>query len=386
MQENKSIPPLVSVVIPTYNRGRVIGRAIESVLRQTFSDFELIIVDDGSTDNSCEIVGLYDDSRIRLIRNTQNRGANFCRNIGIKESKGKYIAFQDSDDEWTTDKLEVHIRYMQENNLKASFGPYRVLETSRVVPNDFQQYVNNDGLVREVLKRYNIVGTPTLVIEKCIVNDVGMFDEQLPRMQDYDYAIRIAKKYDIGCCPHILLNVHTDEYRITSDRNKLDEAIGIIIRKHIDFLDLNHFFAIRYMVLNEGNEFSKNVFNDLISNEKFCLFVINYLKQEISLQEERRKKLLSINKRRLRNKEFAIYGAGKFARELYEELIALKIKPKYFIVSEKKDNSNIDGIRIVGVNDIHDKDITIVVAVAPATQTDILSTLFDKGFSDVFTV
>ena len=95
---------------------------------------------------------------------------------------------------------------------------------------------------------------------------------------------------------------------------------------------------------------------------------------------------MSINKRRLRNKEFAIYGAGKFARELYEELIALKIKPKYFIVSEKKDNSNIDGIRIVGVNDIHDKDITIVVAVAPATQTDILSTLFDKGFSDVFTV
>ena len=386
MQENKSIPPLVSVVIPTYNRGRVIGRAIESVLRQTFSDFELIIVDDGSTDNSCEIVGLYDDSRIRLIRNTQNQGANFCRNIGIKESKGKYIAFQDSDDEWTTDKLEVHIRYMQENNLKASFGPYRVLETSRVVPNDFQQYVNNDGLVREALKRYNIVGTPTLVIEKCIVNDVGMFDEQLPRMQDYDYAIRIAKKYDIGCCPHILLNVHTDEYRITSDKNKLDEAIGIIIRKHIDFLDLNHFFAIRYMVLNEGNEFIKNVFNDLISNEKFCLFVINYLKQEISVQEERGEKLLSINKRRLRNKEFAIYGAGKFAMELYEELIALKIKPKYFIVSEKKDNSNIDGIRIVGVNDIHDKDITIVVAVAPATQTDILSTLFDKGFSDVFTV
>lgn len=386
MQENKSIPPLVSVVIPTYNRGRVIGRAIESVLQQTFSDFELIIVDDGSTDNSCEIVGLYDDSRIRLIRNTQNQGANFCRNIGIKESKGKYIAFQDSDDEWTTDKLEVHIRYMQENNLKASFGPYRVLETSQVVPNNFQQYVNNDGLVRETLKRYNIVGTPTLVIEKCIVNDVGMFDEQLPRMQDYDYAIRIAKKYDIGCCPHILLNVHTDEYRITSDRNKLDEAIGIIIRKHIDFLDLNHFFAIRYMVLNEGNEFSKNVFNDLISNEKFRLFVINYLKQEISLQEEREKKLLSINKRRLRNKEFAIYGAGKFAMELYEELIALKIKPKYFIVSEKIDNSNIDGIRIVGINDIHDKDIAIVVAVAPATQTDILSTLFDKGFSDVFTV
>lgn len=386
MQENKSIPPLVSVVIPTYNRERVIGRAIESVLRQTFSDFELIIVDDGSTDNSCEIVGLYDDSRIRLIRNTQNQGANFCRNIGIKESKGKYIAFQDSDDEWTTDKLEVHIRYMQENNLKASFGPYRVLETSQVVPNNFQQYVNNDGLVREALKRYNIVGTPTLVIEKCIVNDVGMFDEQLPRMQDYDYAIRIAKKYDIGCCPHILLNVHTDEYRITSDRNKLDEAIGIIIRKHIDFLDLNHFFAIRYMVLNEGNEFSKNVFNDLISNEKFRLFVINYLKKEISLQEEREKKLLSINKRRLRNKEFAIYGAGKFAMELYEDLIALKIKPKYFIVSEKIDNSNIDGIRIVGINDIHDKDIAIVVAVAPATQTDILSTLFDKGFSDVFTV
>ena len=386
MQENKSITPLVSVVIPTYNRGHVIGRAIESVLQQSLSDFELIIVDDSSTDNSCEVVGLYCDSRIRLIRNTQNRGANFCRNIGIKESKGKYIAFQDSDDEWTADKLEVQIRYMQENNLKASFGPYKIIETSRVVPSNFQQYVNNSSLVREVLKRYNIVGTPTLVIEKCIVNDVGMFDEQLPRMQDYDYAIRIVKKYDIGCCPHILLNVHTDEYRITSDRKKLDNAIGIIIRKHIDFIDLNHFFAIRYMVLNEGNEFSKNVFNDLITNEKFCFFVINYLKQEISLQEEREKKLLSINKRRLRNKEFAVYGAGKYAKELYEELNALNIKPKYFIVTEKKDNSDIDGIKIVGVNDIYDKDITIVVAVAPVTQNDILSALIDKGFSDVFTV
>jgi len=380
------ITPLVSVVIPMYNRGHVIGRAIESVLQQTFCDFELIIVDDGSTDNSCEVVGLYDDSRIRLIRNAQNRGANFCRNVGIKESKGEYIAFQDSDDEWTTDKLKVQISYMQEKQLKASFGPYRILETSKVVPDNFQQYVNNESLVREVLRRHNIVGTPTLIIEKCIVNDVGMFDEQLPRLQDYDYAIRIAQKYNIGCCPDILLNVHTDEDRITANRGKLDKAIGIIIQKHIDFIDLNHFFAIRYMVLNEENEFSKNVFDELRTNEIFNFFAIDYLKTENKLQEEQKKYLFRINSRRLRNKEFAIYGAGKYAMKLYEELYARNIRPKFFVVTEKKDNSDSYGIEIVEIKDVHDKEITIVVAVAPAKQAEILRVLDDKGFSDVFTV
>lgn len=386
MQENRSIAPLVSVVIPMYNRERVIGRAVESVLQQTLSDFEIIIVDDGSTDNSCDVVGAYDDSRIRLIRNAQNRGANFCRNIGIKESKGKYIAFQDSDDEWTTDKLEVQISYMQEKKLKASFGPYKVIESSRIVPDNFQQFVRDKSLVREVLKKYNVVGTPTLVIEKSIVKDIGLFDEQLPRMQDYEYAIRIVKKYDIGCCPDILLNVHTDEERITSNRKKLDKAIGIIIQKHIDFIDFNHFFAIRYMILDEEDEFSKNVFDELITNEKFNGFAIDYLKKEIKLQEERKKNLFRINSRRLKNKEFAIYGAGKYAMELFEEFAICNIKPKYFIVTEKKDNSDISGIEIIGINEIYDKDMTIIVAVAPATQTEILEVLNDKGFSDVFTV
>ena len=386
MQENESIAPLVSVVIPMYNRERVIGRAVESVLQQTLSDFELIIVDDGSADNSCEVVESYDDSRIRLIRNTQNRGANFCRNVGIKESKGKYIAFQDSDDEWTTDKLEVQISYMQEKKLKASFGPYRVLDTSQIVPDDFQQFVNDKSLIREVLKKYNIVGTPTLVIEKCIVNDIGGFDERLPRMQDYEYAIRIVKKYDMGCCPDILLHVHTDEERITSNREKLDKAIGIIIQKHIDFIDFDHFFAIRYMILNEENEFSKNVFDELITNEKFNCFAIDYLKAEIKLQEDRKKNLFMINSRRLKNKEFAIYGAGKYAMELYKELNTRNLRPKCFIVTEKKDNFDISGIEIVGIDEISDKDITIVVAVATVTQTDILKVLNDKGFCDVFTV
>lgn len=386
MQENKSKKPLVSVVIPMYNRGRVIGRAIESVLQQTLSDLELIVVDDCSKDDSCEVVGAFDDSRIRLIRNKNNRGANYCRNLGIRESKGNYIAFQDSDDEWTKDKLQVQIEYMKQQGLKASFCPYKVIESSIIIPKDYQELIKNYNLVREALRKYNVVGTPTLVIDRAILDDIGFFDERLPRLQDYEYAIRIVKKYDIGCCPDILLNVHTGEERVSSNRERLDIAIGIIVEKHIDFIDLNHFFATRYMVLDEENRFSKSVFDKLITNETFNTFAIDYLKKEITLQEKRRNTLFEINSRRLENKDFSIYGAGKYAKVLYKSLRKQNKIPLYFLVTNIKYDDVIDDIEIRHIDTIEDKNMTIVVAVAPATQTEILELLRDKGFCDVFTV
>jgi len=91
--------PTVSVIIPTYNRAHTIGRAIKSVLNQTYQDFEIIVVDDGSTDNTEEVVKSFRDKRIRYIQHKKNKGAAAARNTGIKSAKGKYIAFQDSDDD-----------------------------------------------------------------------------------------------------------------------------------------------------------------------------------------------------------------------------------------------------------------------------------------------
>ena len=112
--------PTVSVIIPTYNRGHLINRAINTVLVQTFQDFEVIVVDDGSTDNTIEVVNRLSDDRVSLLKINENRGASFARNRGIELAAGRYIAFQDSDDEWKKDKLKKQIQVF--NNAAPEVG------------------------------------------------------------------------------------------------------------------------------------------------------------------------------------------------------------------------------------------------------------------------
>ena len=99
----------ISVIIPTFNREKLIGNSIKSVLNQTLKNFELIIVDDGSTDNTKEVVDKFQDKRIKYIKLDTNQGASNARNIGIKNAKGKYMSFQDSDDIFYPNKLEIQL-------------------------------------------------------------------------------------------------------------------------------------------------------------------------------------------------------------------------------------------------------------------------------------
>ncbi len=114
----------VSVVMPVYNREESVKDSIFSVLRQTMSQFELIIVDDGSVDNTVDVIKTVRDDRIRLICLEENKGASYARNIGIEAACGQYIAFIDSDDQWTIEKLDEQLKYMEENELEISFTPY----------------------------------------------------------------------------------------------------------------------------------------------------------------------------------------------------------------------------------------------------------------------
>lgn len=103
--------PFVSIVIPTYNRARFLGRLVRSVLNQTYKNFEVIVADDASTDDTAEIIKTFKDDRIRYIRHESNAGAAAARNTGIKASRGEYVAFQDSDDEWLPEKLEKQMAW-----------------------------------------------------------------------------------------------------------------------------------------------------------------------------------------------------------------------------------------------------------------------------------
>jgi len=205
--ETSGMAPAVSVIIPTYNRAHLVGRAIRSVLNQTYQDFEIIVVDDGSTDNTEEVVKSFNDPRIRYIRHEKNRGGSAARNTGIRAARGEYIAFLDSDDEWLPTKLEKQIELLETAPaIGAVYSGYVVIQEGR--PLELYRPKRAGNLYPDLLI-YNFTGPcSTYVIRRECLKAVGYFDVNLPSHQDYDLWIRISKRYSIGYVPDILVRWH----------------------------------------------------------------------------------------------------------------------------------------------------------------------------------
>ena len=196
--------PKVSVILPTYSRAALIGRAIESVLSQTYRDFELIIVDDGSDDNTETVVKDFWDERIHYTRHHANKGAAAARNTGLKLAKGELIAFQDSDDEWLPEKLERQVTIIQTGSAKLGLvyhnmksfplndGSSVVWVPMHITPEDGIVY---SRFLSEFIRPEWGIAMQTTVIKKECFNNVGGFDERLRRCIDTDLIIRISKYY-----------------------------------------------------------------------------------------------------------------------------------------------------------------------------------------------
>jgi len=184
--------PTVSVIIPTYNRAHLVGRAIRSVLNQTYQDFELIVVDDGSTDNTEEVIRSFDDDRIRYIRHDQNKGGAAARNTGIKAARGEYIAFLDSDDESLPENLEKKVKVF--NSAFSDVG----LVYSKVIRDlgDYEYTTQKRGIkAQESMFEYlflhqGVIQTSTLLARSSLLGDI-LFDEDLDKHQDWDFVIRL---------------------------------------------------------------------------------------------------------------------------------------------------------------------------------------------------
>ncbi len=188
--------PIVSVVIPTFNRANLLPRAISSVLAQTFSNFELIIVDDGSTDNTAEVVNEFADPRIRYIALGKNCGGSHARNQGIQSARAEFVAFLDSDDEWLPKKLELQLARLQ-----SSDDPYATVVYclgyeyyESVQRKKLPNLIAHEGDVFNNLLRGWLPSTTSLFLSKrSSLVDVGGFDESLPSFQDYDLWLSLAK-------------------------------------------------------------------------------------------------------------------------------------------------------------------------------------------------
>ena len=193
--------PLFSVIIPVYNREGFIARAIESVLAQTFQDFELIVVDDGSTDQSAAIASRYP---ITLIRQP-NRGVSSARNAGIQASHGKIVAFLDSDDLWKPKKLEAHHRFFQEN------PDFKIHQTDEIwirkgkFLNKKKIHQKKEGFIFYDSLHLCLISPSAVAIKKELFDEVGLFDESFEVCEDYELWLRITKRYPVGFTPEPLV-------------------------------------------------------------------------------------------------------------------------------------------------------------------------------------
>jgi glycosyltransferase involved in cell wall biosynthesis len=213
----------ISVIIPSYNRVQVLGRAINSVLAQTFQDFEIIVVDDGSTDHTGDFIRkIQADNPQIVIRYffQQNQGPAAARNLGIEKSSGEYIAFLDSDDEWVPQKLERQIACLEAQAEKDRVGivfsdisyiSRGIVKYEGFLKRDFYQHLFREDMnkMTTFLKNCYIL-TSTVMIPKLVLNTVGMFDAEYHIAEDYDLFIRIFKKYTFVFLPEPLVKRHMD--------------------------------------------------------------------------------------------------------------------------------------------------------------------------------
>ena len=228
------IGPEVSVILPIYNRGHLIKRAILSVLNQSLRDLELIVVDDGSTEDIEEIVKSLDDGRIKYIRHEANRGAGAARNTGIGASCAEYIAFQDSDDEWLPEKLERQIEAFKGAGRDAGIVYADMLR----IGEDGRSYYWTSPTVRKgcIVNRETLdyqvagLGIQSAMIKRECFNEVGLFDESFPRFIDLEFFIRLSKRYEFYHIKEPLCRYYSTE-GISTDINALCIARVSIIKE-----------------------------------------------------------------------------------------------------------------------------------------------------------
>ena len=205
---------------------------IASILEQTYKNFELIIVDDGSSDNTCEVVKSFDDNRIVYVHQ-ENAGACVARNNGIDHARGEYIAFQDSDDIWHQDKLEKQLKILQEKNADIVFCRMNRMSGGKIV-GLVSDYFKEGFLSKDVMPMS--IGTQTL-IGKSQVFKQEKFDPEMPRFQEFELLVRAQKEFSIYCMEEPLADYIIQGDSLSVNPLKYMQAWNLMLKKHPDFLE-----------------------------------------------------------------------------------------------------------------------------------------------------
>ena len=253
--------PQVSVVIPSYNRATLLPRAITSVLAQTFSDLECIVVDDGSTDQTTQVVAGFQDPRLRMVRLPGNGGYSRANNIGIRLARGELIAFLDSDDEWQPEKLERQMARLRECGDPGATVVYcrctvRDALSGRIWRRPHMVYEGD--VFRRLLEGWHPTTPSLLLVDRRSLLEVGGFSESLPCAQDYDLWLRLAEaSYRFVATDEVLVIKH--EYSSDQMSNDptapvrageiLDRRWGSVIRRHLGWVGYRRWRRCRWGIV-----------------------------------------------------------------------------------------------------------------------------------------
>ncbi len=230
-----SANPCISVIIPTYNRCWILKEAIDSVLSQKFTDFEIIVVDDGSNDATSVLLSAYEDQIITIHQ--ENRGVSAARNAGILIAKGNYVAFLDSDDKWLSEKLSCQVSFFQVHAEAVICQTDEIWIRNGVRVNPKNQHKKLSGMIFEPSLQLCLVSPSAVMIKRSLFDEVGLFNEAFPACEDYDLWLRIGLYYPIylierqmvikrgGHDDQLSRNSGLDRYRIQSIVNILESHL-----------------------------------------------------------------------------------------------------------------------------------------------------------------
>jgi len=285
----------VSVIISTYNRASFLKQAIDSVLNQTYSDFELIIVDDGSTDNTQKVVESYNDPRIIYIYQ-ENAGQNAAKNKGLMNVSGEYVSILDSDDMWHPEKLDRQVnilKNMPEVGL-VYCGTMLIDENNNVIGKQPHLKYNGNVLDKLLLKNFIYNGSNALFRTECL-EKTGLFDESVQRMTDWDLYLRIALFYNFYALDDFLLYYRVHGENMSCGFEKYEIAGFTILdrifshknldEKYLKLKDKAYAYRYKYMARRyfEANQYLKSREYILKSIESYPLIALNKEILELSL-------------------------------------------------------------------------------------------------------
>jgi glycosyltransferase involved in cell wall biosynthesis len=228
--------PQISVVIPVYNRAGAVVRALQTAAAQTFTDYEIIVVDDGSTDDTVAAVEQSGVAGLVLVRHPRNLGAAAARNTGIRTARGRWIAFLDSDDVWMSDKLARQVAALRDApaDTLACATAYVLHREGR--QSDIRINLTPGQFRTEILFGCAISPGTTLMVDRRAFDAIGLFDEDFRRLEDWDWLLRYVTKYDLVYVPELLADVYLAPDYARQSRKQVEPVLKAIDRigaKHL---------------------------------------------------------------------------------------------------------------------------------------------------------